>query len=263
MNDTDDTDLVRQIVDDIAAHAPFNSYADLIPDNLDAAYYIQDQVVAALVARGVRSAPCGHKLALSSKHLMAHFGVSEPCAGRMFSDQKWQSGAQLSSRNYRSLLIEVEIMAVMAADLPPVPGGQTRASAEAAVERYLPSIELVDTRDQAIPDARLHSVVAQNISTEGLVFGGPGLAPDALDVDTLPVSLMFDGQVQIETKGSAPQHPGDAIAWLANHLFARGSMLKAGDIVICGTHLPPPPLGDAGHVLADMGPLGQVEFTIS
>ncbi len=262
MNDADTTDLIARIVDDIANHAAFEPYADLIPENIDAAYFIQDQVVEMLEARGIRGAPCGYKLALNSQSLMAHFGRTEPCFGRMFSDQKWQSPASLSAKDYRGLLIEAEIMAVMAADMPRRDGGHTRATAEAAVERYFPAVELVDARDLEIPKARLPSVVAQNITTEGLVYGGPGLIPQELDVETLPVSLSFDGAVVAQTKGTPPQHPGDAIAWLANQLMARGGMLKAGDIVICGTHVPPPPLGDASHVLLDMGPLGLVEFTV-
>ena len=262
MNETGDKELVAQIVDDIARHAVFRPYADLISGNLDAAYFIQDQVVEMLQARGIRAAPCGYKLALNSQTLMAHFGVSEPCSGRMFSDQKWQSPAKLSARDYRGLLIEAEIMAVMQADMPGRDGGHTRVSAEQAVERYFPAIELVDARDLQIPQARLPSVVAQNITTEGVVYGGPGLTPEELDVGSLPVSLSFDGQGVAETKGTPPQHPGDAIAWLANHLMARGGMLKAGDIVICGTHVPPLALGDTSHVLLDMGPLGRVEFTI-
>ena len=263
MNDAHTTDLIARIVDDIANHATFNSYADLIPENLDAAYFIQDQVVEMLTARGVRAAPCGYKLALNSQHLMAHFGQTQPCYGRLFLDQKWQSPASLSASDYRGLLIEAEVMAVMGADMPRQEGGHTRASAEAAVERYFPAVELVDARDLAIPDARLSSVVAQNITTEGIVYGGPGLTPAELEVESLPVNLSFDGVVVAETKGTPPQHPGDAIAWLANQLMARGDMLKAGDIVICGTHVPPPPLAEASHVLLDMGSLGQVEFTVS
>ncbi|MCF6233496.1 MAG: fumarylacetoacetate hydrolase family protein [Rhodobacteraceae bacterium] len=262
MSDAHNADLIARIVDDIANHAVFEPYADLIPENVDAAYFIQDRVVEMLEARGVREAPCGYKLALNSQHLMAHFGRTEPCYGRMFSDQKWQSGASLSANDYRGLLIEAEIMAVMATDMPRLDGGHTRATAEAAIERYFPAVELVDTRGLELPKARVPSVVAQNITTEGLVHGGPGLTPDELDVETLPVSLSFDGQVVAKTKGTPPQHPGDAIAWLANQLTARGGMLKAGDIVICGTHVPPPPLGGASHVLLDMGPLGQVEFTV-
>jgi 2-keto-4-pentenoate hydratase len=263
VSDADTTNLISKIVEDIANHAAFEHYADLIPDNVDAAYFIQDQVVEMLTARGVRAAPCGYKLALSSQHLMAHFGRSEPCYGRIFSDQKWQSGASLSAKDYRGLLIEAEIMAVMATDMPRQEGGHTRASAEAAVERYFPAVELVDTRDLELPKARVPSVVAQNITTEGLVYGGPGLIPQELEVESLPVSLSFDGVVVAQTKGTPPQHPGDAIAWLANLLMARGGMLKAGDVVICGTHVPPPPLAGASHVLLDMGPLGQVEFTVS
>ncbi|PCH67933.1 MAG: hypothetical protein COC12_10785 [Rhodobacteraceae bacterium] len=263
MMDQPDTGLITQIADDIATHAPFNAYADRMSDTLDAGYDIQDQVAAMLQARGIRAAPCGYKLAVNAQHLMAHFALSAPCFGRLFSDQKWQSPAQLSAADYSDLWIEVEIMAVMARDLPPRPGGHDRASAEAAVALYLPAIELVDARGLEIATARLSSVVAQNITTEGIVVGGPGLAPAALEVATLPVRLTFDGQVVGETTGTAPQHPGDALAALANHLGARGGMLKAGDVVICGTHLPPPSIGGAGHVVADMGPLGTVEFTIS
>ncbi len=267
MNKPIDQALIARIVADIAAHAPFEPYADQIPDDFAAAYDIQDKVVAMLQAQGIRSAPCGYKLAANSRLLMAHFAIDEPAVGRMFSDQKWDSPARLSANDYRSLLIEPEIMAVIGTDMTPRPGGHDRDSAGAGIDRYLPAIELVDTRDAILPEARLASIVAQNVTTEGLISGGPGLAPQDVDIDTLAVSVAVDGQVVAQTTGTAPQHPLDAVSWLANHLLGRGGLLKAGDIVMCGTHLPPMPVpGPAqgvGHVLVDMGPLGQVEFSIT
>lgn len=255
--------MIENIVNDMASHALFNAYADQIPDSFTAAYDIQDQVTALLLKRGIRSAACGYKLAVNSAALMTHFGITEPAAARMFSDQNWPSPARLVAKDYRSLLIEPEIMTRIDQDLPPVAGGYDRQSVLPAVGRYFPAIELVDSREASLSGARLPSIIAQNVTTEGLVVGGPGQSPADLNLSSLTVEVAFDGEVVASSVGTAPQHPLDAIAWLANHLNGRGGMIKAGDIVMCGTHQPPKAIGAARHVKVAMGPLGVVEFEIA
>lgn len=97
MNKTPNQSLIALIVDDIASHAPFNPYADQIPADLSGAYDIQDDVVAMLQSRGIRGAPCGYKLTVNSRQLMALFSIDEPAVGRMFSDQNLISPARLKA----------------------------------------------------------------------------------------------------------------------------------------------------------------------
>ena len=113
MNDSNATDPVSQITDDIAAHAAFRPFDGAVGADQTDAYAVQDRVADALIARGVRQPVCGYKIALNSPHLMDHFGVSEPVSGPLFSDQNHPSPADLKAADYHTLVIEPEIAAVI------------------------------------------------------------------------------------------------------------------------------------------------------
>lgn len=260
MTDTTSTDLVSQIVGDIAAHAAFRSFDDTIGESPADAYAVQDKVSAELVARGIRQDICGYKIALNSPHLMAHFGVAEPVSGPLFADQNHPSPADLNPGDYHTLVIEPEIAAIIGSRIDSPTGG--RDGVVPVIARFVPAFELIDTRGAHIPDVKLLSAIAQNITNEGMVTGGPGVAPADLDVDALSVTVSFDDETMGPFTGAAPQHPLDAVAWLADHLVARGKALEPGMVVLCGTHMPPKPIGAAKHVRADFGPLGDVQFTV-
>jgi len=260
VTDPTTNDVVSQIVGDIAAHAVFRPFGEAIGESVAEAYAVQDRVAAELIARGVRQDICGYKIALNSPHLMAHFGVSEPVSGPLFADQNHASPADLNAGDYHTLVSEPEIAAVIGTRIVAPVG--SRDGALSAVSRFIPAFELIDTRGAHIPDVKLVSAIAQNITNEGLVTGGPGVAPGDLDVDALTVSVSFDDDTIGTFTGAAPQHPLDAVAWLADHLTARGKVLEPGMVVLCGTHMPPKPVGTSRHVRADFGPLGDVQFTV-
>ena len=254
--------LICQIADDIESHAAFREFDGQISSDFGSAYATQDRVVAELIKRGTRGSICGYKIALNAKTLLEHFGVSEPISGQLFKDQMHQSSVELLSDSYRCLLIEPEIAAIMGRDLKAGYGKHDRESVLPAIAMFVPALELVDTRDAHIPDLQLTTAIAQNITNEGLVIGGPGIRPHNLDVDNLDVTITFDDAPVAELNGAAPQHPLDALVWLANHLELSDKHLKAGQVVLCGSHMPPKPIGTAKHIYADMGIMGDVEFTI-
>ena len=255
-------ELVFHIIEDIRKHAPFRNFEGRIGERLERAYALQDELAARIVESGVRGPCCGYKIALNSPSLMAHFGVDEPVSGHLFEDQKHFSPAELAQEDYRTLLIEPEIAAVIGNDLPGGPGLADRERVAAAIEVFVPAFEIVDTRGAHIPDLKLPAAIAQNMTNEGLVVGGPGIAPAELDVDSLSIAVIIDGAPVADLTGAAPQHPLDAIAWLADHLEHRGKRLRAGQIVLCGSHMPARPVGTARHVRAEMGVLGAVEFRV-
>lgn len=228
--------LAMDIGRDIVAHAPFVSRADHVPD-LAAGYAVQDAVVDHLIESGAREAVTGYKVAANSKALLDLFGLAEPVSARIFADQRHDSPARLRRADFNQFAFEPEIAAILGADL--APGVRhDRASAAAAVARFVPAFELLDLRQVDPPRAHMPDMVAANISNEGIVLGGPGVAPEALDPAAIRAEVLFDGAMVQDVTGAAPQHPLDVVAWLANHLGARGFGLSAGMVVLCGTHTP-------------------------
>jgi hypothetical protein len=52
------------------------------------------------------------------------------------------------------------------------------------------------------------------------------------------MELLWNGQVVDQgVAGDSPAHPVEGLAWIANHLAARGRAMAAGEIVIAGSAL--------------------------
>lgn len=230
-------DIAAGIRADILVLAPYASRIDRIGDDMASGYAVQDRLAAQLVDSGARGPVAGYKVALNSAMLMQRFGVREPVSARLFQDQRRDSPAALRRDAYRQFAFEPEISALIASDIPTV-RTHDRASVAAHIARLVPSLELLDMRDIDFGAARVPDFIAQNISNVGIAVGGPGIVPSAFDALSVTTTVTYDGQPVAEVTNAAPQHPLDVIAWMANHLAARGLALRAGMVVLCGTHTP-------------------------
>jgi len=225
----------------------------------EAAYAFQDAYVDAL---GLDVG--GYKLAVNGAPQMAHFGVSEPVSARIFADELYENGTVLHKSRFEAVSIEPEIAAVMGPGIDTLSGPVDRAAALAAVDCFRPAIELIDQRGIPMPQVKLDQAIALNVFNAGVVLGEGRLAPGDLDLDGMEVTLDLDGERVAAATGNAPQHPGDAVAWLIGHLAARGLNLRPGMVVMCGTHLPLRVL-DPGvtRVEVTMAGLGGVGFALA
>jgi len=74
--------------------------------------------------------------------------------------------------------------------------------------------------------------------------------------------LTHNGSVVFEDIGKAPQDPFEAIAFLANHYTRRGYTLEAGQLILCGSHIPLYAVNEAGEFSVSMSALGDVALTV-
>jgi 2-keto-4-pentenoate hydratase len=249
------TQTAARIAAEILDHAPFEGHAEAVGTTFNAAYAMQDLVVAELTGPGPRGPVAGYKLAANSAKAMAAMGLSEPLTARIFADQCRQSPADLRAERFLTRAFESEIAALIARDVPP--GTYDRDSIAGYIARLVPAFEVLDMRQARPAPDMMPLAVAQNISTEGAVLGGPGVVPEDLDPEHLHVRVSLDGAELSEVKGAAPQHPLDAVVWLAGHLTARGLPLSEGMVVLCGTHTPILMPGGEGRLVLEMAGLGE------
>jgi 2-keto-4-pentenoate hydratase len=110
------------------------------------------------------------------------------------------------------------------------------ATATAAIDAWMPGIELCDSRwldvDQAAPLLRL----ADQQLNRALILGAPRR------LDTLPdwrqqrAELRVDGQSVVSGHGSHPfGDPLSSLPWLARHAAGQGQPLRAGDLIATGS----------------------------
>lgn len=253
-------EIAEAVAADMEAHASYVPHGvDHVARDLARGYAVQDAVTARL-SRGPRGAVAGYKLAANSAALMELFGLREPVTGRLFRGQVHESPARIDAAAWHEPAFEPEIAAIIGADL-----GTDADAAEAtrAVRLFVPAFELLDMRAIAKPPPDMAESVGQNITNEGVVLGGPGVPPaDLGNLSALTARLTVDGIETADVTGKAPQDPLEAVAWLARHLAGRGLVLKAGMVVLCGTHTPIQyPLRGA-RVVLEMGALGRAETTL-
>jgi 2-keto-4-pentenoate hydratase len=194
------------------------------------AYGVQDQLRATLLARGERVV--GWKAGLTNAGLQKTFGVTEPVCGFLLGSGVLSSGAEVSLARFTSLVVEAEIAFLMRADL--AGPGVTAPRALLAVEGALPALELVDFRMSGKPVGT--DMIADSVFANAIVLG-TALTP-LTHLDLALEGLVYELNGAIAATNTAAEvlgSPANSLAWIANHLGARGLGLRAGDVVMTGS----------------------------
>jgi 2-keto-4-pentenoate hydratase len=181
------------------------------------------------IAEGV--APLGWKAGFGSPAGLAKFGIDRPLVGFLTRDRLLPSGATVSVADWTNPMFEAEVAAHLSADIGP---GATPAEALAAVGGWSVAIELADVTP---PPNDIEEILAGNIFHRHVLLGPV--------VDSLPLPLSFsvlkNGEEVAAT--SDPEaltgELGFVLASMADTLADRGAGLRAGDVVITGSVIPP------------------------
>ncbi len=158
------------------------------------------------------------------------------------------------------LRIEVEIAFVLGAPLQGT--SQTLADVLAATAYVVPAVELIAARTFRIdPETRkargVVDTIADNAASAGIVMGGRPMHPSAVDLRWIGAMLWKNGEIEESgVSGAVMNHPGNAVARLANTFGALGERLEAGEIILSGSFTRPVTVaaGDLFHV--DFGTMG-------
>lgn len=208
---------------------------DLRPHDMDEAYDVQEALHRLWLAGGGRSG-AGWKVALTSKVMQQLCGVDQPAAGCILSDRVHESGTAIRAADWLRVGVESELAVRLARDLPATGRPHDRESAAAAVAACMPAIEIIDDRSADYKQLDLLTLVADNAWNGGVVLGPEVSGWQGLDLGTVAGRMVINGETVGEGHGrDVLGHPLESVAWLANHLNRRGTMLRAGDVVMTGS----------------------------
>jgi 2-keto-4-pentenoate hydratase len=193
----------------------------------------------------------GWKIAFGAKAVQQGMGINAPLVGFLFAGRALQSGGSASLAGWAKPVAEPEVAVHLGRDLP---GGSGEVAAGAAIAKLGPAIELVDI---AIPLVDPEPVLAGNIAHRHVVFGPSGTQPaEALR------GVVFRRGAEFARADDVQALPGDLrklVAYVADYLGAFGEKLKAGDIVICGSIVPPIPIEpDEDSFRYTLDPVGEI-----
>jgi 2-keto-4-pentenoate hydratase len=225
-----DDALIERILTARGSGSPSVAPSDGHPLAPGEAYDIQDRVRQALVARGERV--IGWKAGFTNRATQEMFGTDRPVCGFLLGSGVYASGAEVPASTFVGLAVEAEIALVMGRAL--AGPGVTPPQALLAVEGAVPALELVDFRYAG----KLTAVdaIADGVLAKAIVLGAP--LTDVTHLDLALEGLVYETNGKIVATNTAAEvlgSPINSLAWIANHLGARGLGLRVGDVVMTGS----------------------------
>ncbi len=206
------------------------------PGSLDEAYAIQDALRPLLDSRGL-GPQVGWKIGCTTPVMQSYLNIDHPCAGTLYRATAYRGRASLKADDFFQLGLECEIAVRLSTDLGGRDGGHGQQSVAAAVGGVMTSVEIVDHRFRDFSIVATPSLVADDFFSVGCVLGAARPLEDLGDLAALSGGFGIDGAPPAET-GSATAilgHPLSALAWLADHVAARGGRLEAGAVISLGS----------------------------
>ena len=160
--------------------------------------------------------------------------------------------------------IEPEIAVRIGTDMPANAAPWTADNVVDSVDQIMPAIEVVESRFSTWPAVGPLGAVSDNGVHRSLIIGSPLSDWTATMLNDATVVLHCDGaQVDSGVATNVDGGPLGALAWLANHLNARGNALRTGELVTTGV-MCQIYSGNAGeNLVADYAALGDVRVQIT
>jgi 2-keto-4-pentenoate hydratase len=225
--------------------APSLTDPSLTPED---AYDIQELIVADRMRDG--SSRAGWKLGLTSADPPA-----TPIVGALLSDMILSSGVDLALETMVAPLVEAELVVRIGTTID---APQTADELRRGPHEIGPGIEVIDYR--TVDSAGVVDWIADNST---VAYGVVGEYVPVTAIDPSEVEARLFEEDTFLASGAGNKVMGDplaAVAWLSNHLSARGHILEQGQVVLTGSltghHDVPPDRASRFH--ADFGPLGTV-----
>jgi len=223
---------------------------------VEEAYRIQLQVMEIKKSEG--QVVVGKKIGLTSRAMQTMLGVSEPDYGHILDGMVVMEGETIPAARLIQPKVEGELAFVLKEDLKGP--GVTLTDVIRCSEGVIPSLEIIDSR---IVDWRikLPDTVADNASSGRIVVGGQVTPILGFDLRTVGMVLEKNGEVVATAAAAAVLgHPAQAVAWLANKLWAYGITLYKGEVILSGSLTGAIPVSAGDFIRADFGPLGDVKI---
>lgn len=194
---------------------------------------------AQLAARRKRldagEAPLGWKVGFGAPAALARLNLTAPIVGYLMQSGRRDSGASVSLKGWIKPVAEPEICVLIGTD---VGGGTGKDVAKAAIAALGPAIELAD---MDIPPDDVEKILSANIFQRHVIVGPRSAAYAGAKLDGLTGRITRRG-VDAGTMSDLEVNTGrviDIVRHVADVLAAFGEMLRAGEIIICGSVFPP------------------------
>jgi 2-keto-4-pentenoate hydratase len=200
----------------------------------------------------------GWKMGLGLPAVMERLGTTGALVAELQETTLLESGATLSVDGWANPVFEPEVAVLLGADIEP---GGDREAAAAAIEAIAPAIEMVDL---AAPPSDPEAVLAGGFAHRAVLIGP---RREGFDLSGLATTVTANGEAFASEDDPERAVGGDILGLVrhaADYLGAFGERLAAGQFLITGSTIAPPPPVKAGqHLVYELAGVGSVEVTLS
>lgn len=207
-------------------------------------------------ARGI-----GWKVGFGAPAALELMQITAPLLGFLTDRTVLEPGASVDATGWERGIVEFEVAVVCGSDLGP---GASDDEARAAISSVGPAIELANI-DLPIQPDQVSGIVAGDIFHEGLVFGAMDEARAGLDIEGLVARILVDGHERAavtELEALTGPYPW-IVSTVASTLAAHGEALKAGDVIITGSVIPPIPVTEGTEFTFALDPFEPISVRVS
>ncbi len=209
-----------------------------------------------MLERGATS--IGWKVGFGGNPAMELIQTTAPLLGFLTDDTVLESGSKVDAGGWVRGVIEFEVAVYLGQDLGPAASDDEAAAAISAVG---PAIELADI-DLPLESRNVEDILAGNIFHQGVVFGEPDHKRAGLDVEGLIAKVSIDGEQRhsVSDLQAGTGAYSRVIATVADTLAAIDERLRAGDVIITGSVIPPVALARSTEYVFTLDPLGSLSI---
>ena len=202
--------------------------------------------------------PLGWKVAFGSPAALERFRLRAPLVGFLTDRAQLDSGSALSLSKWTKPLAEPEIAVHLGKDLA---GGTGPEEARAAIAALGPAIELVDVTMPPSPE-NIESVLACDIFQRQVVLGPSDASRAGGVLNGLMCRVLKNGAEIARTSDpeAATGKVIENLVQVARLVAASGESLRAGEIVITGSVIPPLEFAAGDRIDFHLDPIGSVSF---
>ena len=201
--------------------------------------------------------PLGWKVGFGSPPALERLGTDAPLVGFLTRSAVVDSGSAVAVGDWAAPVAEPEIAVHLGRDLPP---GSDAAAAGSAIGALGPAIELADVnREPDDPEA----ILAGNIFQRGVVLGLASAERAGGSVEGL-TGIVTVGPREVARTDDLEAMTGrlvDLVRHVADLLGSFGESLRAGEVVIAGSFVPPLAVSPGTELRVELAPLGAVEVS--
>jgi 2-keto-4-pentenoate hydratase len=205
------------------------------------------------LARGERS--LGWKLGFGSPDAMARLGIDAPLVGYLLEGGALASGAGISISGWANPVLEPEVAIHVGRDLV---ASDDREAAREAIAAIGPAFELVDLDG---PADDVEAILQVNVFQRHVVLGPASARFEA----TRLVGRIVGPGSEERVVDDAQRTTGDVVALLrhvADLVGAFGETVRAGEVVICGSIVPPIAAAPGAEISYRLDPLGEISIRL-